>query len=268
MIIWEISGRVIDSFDRLVLCRRFSLIKLIAAFWIDSIVLLPFLVGASYASTYVIKPLINCPVADAEGKFWKVTIQSIVIAWLVISFQLAKLNFRYTKKAESENALMQKELLLSKYESLKNQVNPHFLFNSFSVLSSLMHENYDLASEFLEQLSKMYRYMLDNKDNQMVSLQKEVDFMNSYIYLLKARHEEGIDINFTIDQESFFVPTLSLQILIENAIKHNKFSKDNPLTIRIFNDREDYLVVENELKAKKQEIKSTRVGLENIRALR
>ncbi len=92
--------------------------------------------------------------------------------------------------------------------------------------------------------------------------------MNSYIYLLKARHEEGIDINLPIDQESFFVPTLSLQMLIKNAIKHNKFSKDNPLTIRIFNDGEDYLVVENELKAKKQEIKSTRVGLENIRALR
>ncbi|MDA1120612.1 MAG: histidine kinase [Bacteroidetes bacterium] len=267
MIIWEISGRVINSFDRLILCRKFSVKRLFAAFWIDSFILLPFLIGAAYASTYVIKPMINCPVIDAESEFWKVTIQSVVIAWLVISFQLARLNFRYAQKAENEKTLIQKELLISKYESLKNQVNPHFLFNSFSVLSSLIHENQDLASEFLEQLSKMYRYMLDNKDNQMVSLQKEVDFMNSYIYLLKARHEDSIniDINLPIDQESFFVPTLSLQMLIENAIKHNKFSKDNPLTIRIFNDGEDYLVVENELKAKKQEMKSTKVGLENIR---
>lgn len=267
MIIWEISDRVITSFDCHVLCRKFSVKKLIAAFWLDTIILLPFLFGASYVSTYVIKPMINCPVADAESEFWKVTIQSVVIAWLVISFQLAKLNFRYAQKAENEKALMQKELLLSKYESLKNQVNPHFLFNSFSVLSSLIQENQEMASDFLDKLSKMYRYMLDNKDNQMVSLQKEVDFMNSYIFLLKARHEEGIniDINLSLDQQSFFVPTLSLQMLIENAIKHNKFSKDNPLTIRIFNEGEDYLVVENELRAKKQEMQSTKVGLENIR---
>ena len=91
--------------------------------------------------------------------------------------------------------------------------------------------------------------------------------MKSYIFLLKTRHEEGIDIkiDLRIDQETYFIPTLSLQMLIENAIKHNNFSKDNPMTIRIFNEEDDYLVVENELRSKKSEIQSTKVGLENIR---
>ncbi len=213
------------------------------------------------------KVWLECPAEDPITTFWADSFQATIMAWLVISGQLIKLNFNHVKQAENQAAMVQKELLLSKYEALKNQVNPHFLFNSFSVLSSLIHENQDLASEFLDKLSKMYRYMLDNRDNQMVSLKKEVQFMKSYIFLLKARHEESlqIDIDLDLDEESYYVPTLSLQMLIENAIKHNNFSKSNPLTIRIFNEEDGYLVVENELRTKKQEIQSTKVGLENIK---
>ncbi len=267
LIIWEISDRIVNYFDRTILCKHFSRKKLFYIFWLDTFALIPILLAVNYFSVYEMKVWLGCPAEDPVTHFWGDSIQSLVVAWLVVTFQLGKLNYKYFKVAERKTDLIQKDLLLSKYETLKNQVNPHFLFNSFSVLSSLIHENQDLASDFLDQLSKMYRYMLDNQDNQMVSLKKEVDFMSSYIFLLKARHEEGIDIHIdlSIDQEVYFIPTLSLQMLIENAIKHNKFSKDNPMTIRIFNESEDYLVVENELRVKSKEIQSTRIGLENIR---
>jgi len=266
LIIWELSDRIIRKFDNSKLCKNFSKSKLIYIFWLDTFAVIPLLLAANYFSVYELKYWLECPAENPLSTFWGDSIQSLVIAWLVIAFQLGQLNFKHAKKAEHQAAEMQKELLLSKYETLKNQVNPHFLFNSFSVLSSLIHDNQDLASEFLDQLSKMYRYMLDNRDNQMVTLSKEVEFMNSYIFLLKARHEEGLDVNIdlSLDDHNFFVPTLSLQMLIENAIKHNKFTKDNPLTIRIFNEGDNYLVVENELRAKK-DVQSTKIGLENIR---
>ena len=265
--IWEFSDRIIKHFDRTVLCKRFSRRKLVYIFWIDTIALIPILLAVNYFSVFIFKTWLECPPEEPLVSFWVESIQSLVIAWLVITFQLGQLNYKHAKRAEHQNALMQKELLVSKYEALKNQVNPHFLFNSFSVLSSLIHQDQAKASDFLDELSKLYRYMLDNRDNEMVSLKKEVDFMSSYIYLLKARHEEGIDIkiDLSLDQDTYFIPTLSLQMLIENAIKHNRFSKDNPMTVRIFNEGDDYLVVENELRAKNSEVQSTKVGLENIR---
>lgn len=267
MLTWELSERIVRYCDRHIIGQKFSVKRLFFIFWIDTILLIPLILAANYFSVYGMKTWFECPPEDPIASFWGDSIQSLVMAWLVISFQLIKLNFEHVKKAENQAALMQKELLLSKYEALKNQVNPHFLFNSFSVLSSLIHENQDLASKFLDQLSKMYRYMLDNRDNQMVSLKKEVDFMNSYIFLLKARHEEGLDvkIDLSLDEEGYFVPTLSLQMLIENAIKHNNFSKENPLTIKIFNEGDGYLVVQNELRTKSSEVQSTKVGLENIK---
>ncbi|MEQ9424643.1 MAG: histidine kinase [Cyclobacteriaceae bacterium] len=269
MVIWEISDRIIDFAERRYLCTCYSVHKVhfFVIFWVDTLLLIPLILAVNYFSVYHLKLWLECPAVDPVMTFWKDSVSSLLIAWLVITSQLVKLNFKHVKAAENKAALMQKELLLSQYESLKNQVNPHFLFNSFSVLSSLIHQDPDLASDFLDKLSKLYRYMLDNKDNQMVTLQKEVEFMESYIFLLKARHENGISINIklSLDQQAFYVPTLSLQMLIENAIKHNKFSKSNPLTIRIFNEGDDYLVVENELRAKKNEVQSTKVGLENIR---
>ena len=267
LICWEISDKVVKYFDRRLLSKKFSIRRLFYIFWATTLVLMPLILSANYFSVYVMKVWLECPAEEPLTHFLADNFQATIMAWLVISGQLLKLNFKHVQKAENQAAIVQKELLLSKYEALKNQVNPHFLFNSFSVLSSLIYEDQDLASKFVDQLSKMYRYMLDNRDNQMVSLQKELDFMKAYIFLLKARHEESlcVDIQLDLDNDSFFVPTLSLQILIENAIKHNNFSNENPLTIKIFNEGDHYLVVQNELRAKRHEVQSTKVGLENIK---
>jgi len=165
-----------------------------------------------------------------------------------------------------ERALMQKELLLSQFQSLKNQVNPHFLFNSFSVLSSLINDDPEKASAFLSRLSKMYRYILENGEANLVTLQEELDFLKDYLYLLETRHEDSIkvDMNLGTDIKDYLLPTLSLQMLIENAVKHNRFSHHDPLMVKVYREGASYLVVQNRLNQKNLVHGTTKIGLEKL----
>ncbi|WCM42865.1 histidine kinase [Flavobacterium sp. CBA20B-1] len=151
------------------------------------------------------------------------------------------------------------------FETLKNQLDPHFLFNSLNVLSSLIEENPLKAQEFTVALSKIYRYVLDQKDKNLISVEEELNFAKLYISLLKMRFENGISVNFLIDESVFdykIVP-LSLQLLLENAIKHNSISDKKPLLIKIYQE-ENYLVVQNSLQKKQTFEKSSGIGLSNI----
>lgn len=267
MAVWEISARLIAAYERKYLKTSFSKRQIIKLFWYVELIIIPVIILLTYFSAFHFKELLNCP--DPEGQatnFFKETLNAMVLSWLIIGSQLLKTYYHYTNRIEREKAEMQKELLLSKYESLKNQVNPHFLFNSFSVLSSLIEENPQRASEFLNRLSKMFRYILDNKSQQMISLQKELEFLKSYTYLLKTRFEEAVEVHIDLDLKITHhqIPTLALQMLIENAVKHNRFSKTEPLHIHITNN-DEYLVVWNKVNKKDAEVYSTKVGLENIR---
>jgi LytS/YehU family sensor histidine kinase len=130
---------------------------------------------------------------------------------------------------------LQKENLQSQFEVLRQQVNPHFLFNSLNVLTSLIKLEPDLAEQFTEHLSKVYRYVLENKDNDLVSLQTELDFLDAYIFLLNIRFMDKIVVKVDIAEHKreLQILPLALQLLIENAIKHNSMSKKNPLKIEI-----------------------------------
>lgn len=154
----------------------------------------------------------------------------------------------------------------SQFEVLKNQVSPHFLFNSLNTLISIIPEHPDLAIEFTEKLSKVYRYILQNKDKELVELESELAFTKSYIFLLKIRFGENLKVNYKIKDEykSHFVAPLTLQMLVENAIKHNVISKAKPLTIDIYVENGDSIVVRNNLQIKNVVKQSTKVGLENI----
>lgn len=161
---------------------------------------------------------------------------------------------------------LQKANLQSQFEVLKQQVNPHFLFNSLNVLASLIKVAPDLAESFTEKLSKVYRYVLENKEKDMVSLSTELDFINSYIFLLNIRFTDKISVNISIDdvkQEMMILP-MALQILIENAIKHNTFSKANPLHIDISVDKMNFLIVKNNIRLRETQIHSTGIGLKNV----
>lgn len=160
----------------------------------------------------------------------------------------------------------QREQAIVKYDSLKNQLNPHFLFNALTSLNSLIFENQQLASDFLQQLSKVYRYVLQNKEKDTVSLQIEINFIGHYISLLKIRFNAAIDVIIRLDEETKereIVP-LTLQVLIENAIKHNVVSLAYPLTITIWSDQ-SYLVVENNINKKMKVETSNRQGLQNLK---
>jgi sensor histidine kinase YesM len=180
----------------------------------------------------------------------------------------AKVQQRTKELTEANTQLvkLQKENLQSQFEVLKQQVNPHFLFNSLNVLTSLIKIDPATAEKFTVQLSKVYRYVLENKEKDLVSLGTEMDFLKAYIYLLEIRFKDKVTIRSSIaerDAELYVVP-LALQLLIENAIKHNTFSKRRPLTVELFIDEEQMLHVVNNLQSRETQMLSTGVGLANI----
>ncbi|MCK9616750.1 MAG: PAS domain S-box protein [Lentimicrobiaceae bacterium] len=179
-----------------------------------------------------------------------------------------KMQSYFTELQIKKNELlhMQKENLQSQFETLKNQVNPHFLFNSLNVLASLISVDPDLAEQFTGKLSKIYRYVLEHKSDDLVSLQTEVDFLNAYVFLLSIRFSNKLVVNISIpdDKSELTLPPLALQLLIENAIKHNVFSTKSPLIIDIFIDSENYLNIVNNLQKREQHIETTHIGLVNI----
>ncbi len=170
-------------------------------------------------------------------------------------------------EANTQLLRLQKENLQSQFEVLKQQVNPHFLFNSLNVLTSLITVDPGLAELFTERLSKVYRYVLENKEKDLVALSTEMEFLRAYIFLLDIRFAKKVftDIEFDEKDVDALVVPLALQLLIENAIKHNTFSKKSPLHIRLFIDDENYLNIVNNIQVRETEMKSTGIGLINIK---
>ncbi len=156
--------------------------------------------------------------------------------------------------------------LESKYAVLKNQVNPHFLFNSLNSLNSLIRISPEKAIEFVDKFSKIYRYVLDVNDKMVVELYEEVDFLQSYYFLQKIRFGVNLKIEVNIDAKKLndFILPLSIQMLLENAIKHNEISMEKPLTISISAD-EDYLIISNNLQRKNVFEHSNGIGLANLK---
>ena len=264
--IWEVCDAVIGYFSKHYPNELTSRRRLAIIFVMATLATFPLVAVFIYFENYYLKVWLDC-IEDPSQVIVADITQGYVVTWLVISIEMLKLYYLSMKNMEIDKARIQKELLTTKYESLKNQVNPHFLFNNFSVLTALIHKDADLASDFVTQLSKLYRYILDHKHHEMVSLTDELEFLNSYIFLMKIRHEESILIERTVHLEldNFQVPPLSLQMLIENAVKHNNFSKEKPLHIKIYNESDQFIVVQNVLNPKNVITTSTKVGLENIR---
>ncbi len=169
-------------------------------------------------------------------------------------------------EANTQLLKVQKENLQSQFEVLKQQVNPHFLFNSLNVLTSLIKVDPDLAELFTERLSKVYRYVLENKEKELVSLSTELEFLKAYLFLLEIRFLKKLFIETKIDKSyhDYLILPIAIQLIIENAIKHNTFSKIQPLKIEIFVDEQQRLNIVNNLNLRESKFISTGVGLENI----
>ena len=165
-----------------------------------------------------------------------------------------------------ETETLKRESLNAQLDALRTQVNPHFLFNNLNTLLSLIPENPKHATDFVQQLSKVYRHILEVKDEQSILLKDELAVLKAYAFLLQTRFGNNLLVNIDVPDEKLnkkIVP-LSLQLLMENAIKHNIVSADKPLQINIFSDNGS-LVVDNNLQMKKQISESTGIGLDNIR---
>ncbi len=190
------------------------------------------------------------------------------LATVVIIYRLRMAQKERMMLLESKAQLLEKEKTQVMYENLKQHLNPHFLFNSLTSLSSLIRIDQKQAGSFLDKMSKVYRYILKNRDNETVPLADEIKFVQLYIDLQKTRFEDGLEVNMNIDEEYYNrkIAPVTLQNLVENAIKHNTADLDSPLVIDLFVE-DDYLVVKNNLQKKTFVETSNKQGLGNMQSL-
>lgn len=204
-----------------------------------------------------------------EEFFNQETLSNYVVAMVITLVVTLFVHLVYFYKNYQDNRVKQEKIIAgtasAQFESLKNQLDPHFLFNSLNVLSSLIEENPENAQKFTTSLSKVYRYVLEQRDKELVTVQEELAFAKTYMNLLKMRFENSISFELPNDLENVEakVVPLSLQLLLENCIKHNIVSEQKPLHIKIYIENNE-LIVENN-KQKKEVLRDRKgVGLQNI----
>jgi two-component system LytT family sensor kinase len=184
---------------------------------------------------------------------------------VILVFIARVLRFQMTRQDDiAEKELLKQQSLQNELSALKNQINPHFLFNSLNSLNSLIRDNKE-ATVFVNKLSFMYRYILQSGQQDFVTLKEELKFLESYVYLIKTRYRDRFSIQIDIDSHFLneSLPALALQLLVENAVKHNEISESNPLLVKLYIEN-DYLVVENPIRPRTTFVDSTGQGLANI----
>lgn len=192
----------------------------------------------------------------------KVALFFLVLSMLITNAVLFFVNWRKSVVLQEQ---MKREQLALQYETLKSQVNPHFLFNSLNSVSSLIKSDPDKAILFIQKLSEVFRYILEHKDNELCRVEEELAFLESYIFLQKIRFGDNLTVHTDVSVRNQYVVPLSLQLLVENCIKHNVISKEFPLTIRISDGNDGYVSVFNNLK-RKNVVSGGGLGLANIRS--
>ncbi|HMG68150.1 MAG TPA: histidine kinase [Chitinophagaceae bacterium] len=203
-----------------------------------------------------------------SAKAWLFLILRIIFFdALIILVKFIYDSYEEKRQIEFENEFLKRENLHARHEALKQQVNPHFLFNSLNTLKSLVKRNADHAVDFTSELSSIYRYMLLHQDKSEVALRDEIEFSKSYVYLLKIRFGDAINTRIEVNEELLdsLMPPNTLQLLIENAVKHNILSIKKPLFISILT-KETFLIVENNFQPKAVKEASSHLGLDNIRS--
>ncbi len=205
------------------------------------------------------------PVTMAEHMIEEMT-TGVVLLTIILTVVEGSYFFREWKTGLVLAEQLKKESLQAQLESLKNQVSPHFLFNSLNVLSNLVHKDADRAEEFIDEFASVYRYVLNIQDKTAVTLSEELHFIDSYVYLQKIRFQNGFDVKIDIDPECYghYVVPLSLQMLVENAIKHNIVSEEEPLKVEIYIENDGVFVV-NKINLRKDKNKSVGMGLINLK---
>ncbi|MEM6685310.1 MAG: histidine kinase [Bacteroidota bacterium] len=266
MLTWEVNDWLMRREKKSLVIASVTVSSYIRILLITTAIVLPVAATIYYVGIFEIDGICDFP---PEKKWLQFRIDFLRAGLLTGSLTIFNQFYRITqekKEAETSLQLLKKEMMASKYNSLKSQISPHFLFNSLNTLTSLMYEDRDLASDFVTRLATCYRYILDNRESDLVSLEKEMQFLDSFIFMMKVRHDGAIAIHTNIytKPHKFVIPTLSIQMLVENALKHNYYSKEQPITIDIFT-KNDALIVQNNIRKRSDSQASTQLGLANIK---
>ncbi len=261
-IIWNGNVLLMDVIDKLYEWDKQLHIKLITS---GAIALL-WPIICTYFFNLVIYPIINGHPCDLKSKETiTYLVVGIVLTLFINSVFVSIAFFRFWKDSIKEKEELKRESISAEYEALKSQINPHFLFNSLNTLSSLIDENPKTANNFVENLSSVYRYLLTQREKEIVEIREELEFVNAYVYLNQIRF--GINLKVSVDVPKELadkkIVTLALQILIENAIKHNIISAAKPLYIYMGIVNEKF-IVKNNLQRKQVMNESNGIGLNNI----
>ncbi len=202
-----------------------------------------------------------------ESHFYGLLLISSMVVLIIAIMYEGITYFDKWKQALTEANQLEKLSLETQFQSLQSQLNPHFLFNSFNVLSSLIAENPRRAEDFVDELSNVYRYLLRSNEQELATVREELHFIRSFFHLLQTRHDKGITLDIQVDKslENLKMPALALQILLENAVKHNELNPEMPLHVDISTKAGNRLLVRNNLQQKATRAVSTRVGLDNLR---
>lgn len=202
------------------------------------------------------------------GSLMRHIVGSLLFATLLIIFFESLYNMYALNISEKKQEILMRQNAESQLDILKNQVKPHFLFNSLNTVISIIPDEPDKAIDYIQKLSKVYRYILEIKDNKLIPIQDELDCINDYVFMLQIRFGENL--KFELDNEGLeerdHVVPLSLQLLVENAVKHNIISNKKPLKIKIEKGKDSNLLISNNLQIKTQKMPSTGTGLSNIRS--
>lgn len=190
---------------------------------------------------------------------------SFMLALLFIAFNEGAFLFNKWKESLLEQEKLRQENLVAKVESLKKQLDPHFLFNSLSVLSGVVYKDPELADQLITKLAQVYRYVLEHNEEKLVLLQKEISVVEAYCFLLNVRFYNKVILRVQPSDKKVFVLPMSVQLLVENAVKHNRISESQPLELRIYS-LDHTLWVENSLNKKEVREASTGIGLRNLEA--
>jgi hypothetical protein len=200
------------------------------------------------------------------GTYWVTTLVSFLFTLPVAAIYEGQHLYRQWRITYYEAEQLKKENLQSQLDSLKAQINPHFLFNSLSTLSSLVAEDPKQAERFIEELASVYRYLLQTNDQPLTTVEQELHFIRAYFHLLQMRFGRSIELKIAVDSgyHGYLMPPLTLQLLVENAVKHNTALPYRPLQICLYTDEAMNLFVRNNLQKKAIAVPSNQTGLRNI----
>jgi len=267
LISWEGAVRLSKYIERNVFNKSVSS-KLL--FLCISLLLYGLLISYLFGLCYSIFDIVLFKQYEAWNHFvafsYDLNFGTFIFYLLLLAYNGVVLYYKNWKESQLNAERLMRENIQAKYDVLKSQIDPHFFFNSLSVLTNLVYKSPDLSAEYITQLAKSYRYILDKKFDNLVTIKTELEFLESYSFLIRIRHQSSIEFHINISEEiqcTGMVPPATLQMLVENAVKHNRFSANDPLRICIKNEGDD-LIVANDLRKRASIQNSIGVGLDNI----